>query len=76
MADAAPQRNVITRVSCASTQDIVRDEALYPVVEQRLRQCCDELGLVVVAWFDSPITGGDGNREFFIQAVRPPGQNL
>jgi 23S rRNA (cytidine1920-2'-O)/16S rRNA (cytidine1409-2'-O)-methyltransferase len=55
---------------------IVRDEALYPVVEQRLRQCCDELGLVVVAWFDSPITGGDGNREFFIQAVRPQGQNL
>ena len=28
MADAAPQRNVITRVSCPSTQDIVRDEAL------------------------------------------------
>ena len=28
MADTAPQRNVITRVSCPSTQDIVRDEAL------------------------------------------------
>ncbi len=52
---------------------IVRDDALYPVVEQRLRQCCDELGLRVQAWLDSPITGGDGNREFFIQAVRPQG---
>lgn len=28
MADSASQRNVITRVTCPSTQDIVRDEAL------------------------------------------------
>ena len=47
---------------------IVRDEAFYPVVEQRLRQACEGLGLGVVGWFDSPITGGDGNREFFIHA--------
>jgi len=25
----------------------------------------------VQAWRDSPIEGGDGNREFFVQAVRP-----
>ena len=24
------------------------------------------LGLTIRAWLDSPITGGDGNREFFI----------
>jgi 23S rRNA (cytidine1920-2'-O)/16S rRNA (cytidine1409-2'-O)-methyltransferase len=24
----------------------------------------------VLQWFDSPIAGGDGNREFFIHAVR------
>ncbi len=45
---------------------IVRDPAFYPVVEQRLRDCAAGLGLTVVAWFDSPIAGGDGNREFFI----------
>ena len=49
---------------------IVRDEALYPVVEQRLRDACAASGLAVDGWFDSPIRGGDGNREFFILATR------
>ena len=49
---------------------IVKDAAFYPLIEQRLRQACTELGLTVSAWFDSPITGGDGNREFFIAATR------
>ncbi|MDO9158149.1 MAG: TlyA family RNA methyltransferase, partial [Burkholderiaceae bacterium] len=29
---------------------------------------CAALGLQVLAWLDSPIAGGDGNREFFIHA--------
>jgi len=45
---------------------IVRDEAMYTIVEERLRTCCAELGLEVLDWFDSPVAGGDGNREFFI----------
>lgn len=49
---------------------IVRDAALYPVVEQRLRAACADLGLTVRDWFDSPIEGGDGNREFFIHATK------
>jgi 23S rRNA (cytidine1920-2'-O)/16S rRNA (cytidine1409-2'-O)-methyltransferase len=49
---------------------IVRDPALYEVVEQRIRACCAEQGLAVQAWLDSPIAGGDGNREFFIFARR------
>ena len=47
---------------------LVRDPALYAQVEQRLRTACAGLGLTVMGWFDSPITGGDGNREFFIHA--------
>ena len=49
---------------------IVKDDAMYPIVEQRLREACSELGLKVTAWFDSPIEGGDGNREFFICATK------
>lgn len=49
---------------------IVRDESLYPFIEQRLRDACEALGLRVQAWFDSPIEGGDGNREFFIHAIK------
>jgi 23S rRNA (cytidine1920-2'-O)/16S rRNA (cytidine1409-2'-O)-methyltransferase len=47
---------------------IVKDDAMYPIVESRLREACADLGLTVTAWFDSPIAGGDGNREFFICA--------
>lgn len=49
---------------------IVRDESMYPVVEKRLHDACAALDLKVLRWFDSPIAGGDGNREFFIHAVR------
>ena len=49
---------------------VVRDAALYPVVEQRLRDCCASLGLAVIGWYDSPIAGGDGNREFILHATR------
>ena len=47
---------------------IVKDAALYAEVERRIRECCESLGLQVAGWFDSPIAGGDGNREFFIHA--------
>jgi 23S rRNA (cytidine1920-2'-O)/16S rRNA (cytidine1409-2'-O)-methyltransferase len=47
---------------------VVRDASLYPVVEQRLRESCAGLGLNVLGWHDSPIAGGDGNREFFLHA--------
>lgn len=49
---------------------IVRDERLYPEVEQSIKTCCIALGLKVCGYFESPITGGDGNREFFIWAER------
>jgi 23S rRNA (cytidine1920-2'-O)/16S rRNA (cytidine1409-2'-O)-methyltransferase len=47
---------------------IVRDTALYAEVEAKLRRCCADNRLAVRGWFDSPITGSDGNREFFIHA--------
>ena len=47
---------------------IVKDASLYPFIEERLRTALTGLGLRVSAWLDSPIEGGDGNREFFVQA--------
>jgi 23S rRNA (cytidine1920-2'-O)/16S rRNA (cytidine1409-2'-O)-methyltransferase len=49
---------------------IVRDAAFYPLIEQRLREACAALGLAVHSWFNSPIEGGDGNREFFMYAIK------
>lgn len=50
---------------------IVRDASLYALVEQRIRTALADLGLQLKAWLDSPIEGGDGNREFFVQATKP-----
>ena len=49
---------------------VVTDQSFYAVVEKRIRDCCAELGLKVKGWYDSPVTGGDGNREFFVYASR------
>lgn len=51
---------------------IVKDDAMYPLIEKRIRQCCKELGLQAQAWMDSPIAGGDGNREFFMHSTLKP----
>ena len=45
---------------------IVTDVTMFAVVEQRVRAAHAALGLKVLAYFESPIQGGDGNREFFI----------
>ncbi|MDH4376572.1 MAG: TlyA family RNA methyltransferase [Ramlibacter sp.] len=47
---------------------IVRDPARHAEVEARLRAACAACHLAVLRWLDSPIAGGDGNREFFIHA--------
>jgi 23S rRNA (cytidine1920-2'-O)/16S rRNA (cytidine1409-2'-O)-methyltransferase len=52
---------------------IVRDAALYRPVRERVTACCTDLGLVPRGWYASPVTGGDGNREFFIFASAPSG---
>jgi len=52
---------------------IVTDPSLYAVVEERIRGCCASLGLQVQGWYDSPVTGGDGNREFFVYATKTTG---
>lgn len=48
---------------------IVTDTSLYAFVERRIRDCCASLGLQVRGWHDSSISGGDGNREFFVHAT-------
>ena len=52
---------------------IVRDKALFQDVETRIRQACRQQSLQLRAYFQSPITGGNGNTEFFVwaQSVQP-----
>jgi 23S rRNA (cytidine1920-2'-O)/16S rRNA (cytidine1409-2'-O)-methyltransferase len=48
---------------------IVKNTVLYEKVEQRIRTSYAQAGLQVKNYFESPISGGDGNREFFVHAV-------
>ncbi len=50
---------------------LVTDPALYPLVQQRIGTALQQLGCQALRWLDSPILGGDGNREFFVGARAP-----
>ena len=45
---------------------IVRDTAAYGEVRDKLHGAAEKLGLAWAGWHDSPILGGDGNREFLM----------
>jgi 23S rRNA (cytidine1920-2'-O)/16S rRNA (cytidine1409-2'-O)-methyltransferase len=45
---------------------LVKNPSLYQEVEDKIRQFCSSHLLDVLGYFDSPIEGKDGNREFFV----------
>lgn len=47
---------------------VVRDAKRFNDVEKAIRQACEISGLTIQHWQESPITGGDGNREFLLHA--------
>jgi len=49
---------------------IVRDAGLYTLVADTLHRACDANDLKIDHWQESPIQGGDGNREFLFHALR------
>ena len=50
---------------------VVKDVTKYVQVERRLQEAALALELHVSQWLPSVISGGDGNREFFIHLRRP-----
>ena len=50
---------------------IVRDATLFSGVRERIETAVRQTELHVAGWYDSPISGGDGNREFFIHGRKP-----
>lgn len=49
---------------------LVRDPALYQGVQEKIYALCEELDLQIQRYMESPITGGDGNREFLLWAQK------
>ena len=48
---------------------LVKDVGSYAIVRERIEQVCADTGMLMRDYFESPITGGDGNREFFVFAI-------
>lgn len=51
---------------------LVKNEANYTLVQKNILQACVDASFVVQDYFSSPITGGDGNKEFFVFAQYQP----
>jgi len=47
---------------------VVRDAGRFDAVQAAVRRAAADAGWSVDDWFESPIRGGDGNREFFLYA--------
>ncbi|MGE0099117.1 MAG: TlyA family RNA methyltransferase [Hydrogenophaga sp.] len=47
---------------------LVKDVASHAIVRERIEQACVDNRLTLRDYFESAITGGDGNREFFVFA--------
>lgn len=45
---------------------LLKNARILPDIEEKLRDCCAISQLSVLDYFPSAITGGDGNREFFL----------
>jgi 23S rRNA (cytidine1920-2'-O)/16S rRNA (cytidine1409-2'-O)-methyltransferase len=52
----------------ASKDGVIRDRALQEAIANRVAGEVEALGLTVSGLIDSPVTGGDGNREFLLSA--------
>ena len=58
-----------------SKAGIVKDAQRYAEVQSNIIQACLAQQLTVLDYFESPITGTDGNREFFVFAQYQPELN-
>ena len=57
------------RAEVSRGRGIITDAAIHERVCAEVQAALEERGCDVVAWIDSPITGGDGNREFLVYAT-------
>lgn len=55
----------------ASKDGVIRDVALQEAIASRVSDEVAALGLAILGLIPSPITGGDGNREFLLHARQP-----
>ncbi len=60
------------RVEVSRGRGVIVDPAIHERVRGEIDASLVEHGCTVVGWIDSPITGGDGNRELLVHATTAP----
>jgi 23S rRNA (cytidine1920-2'-O)/16S rRNA (cytidine1409-2'-O)-methyltransferase len=60
------------RVEVARGHGVITDPAIHERVREEVESALSAAGCSVLAWTDSPIAGGDGNREFLVHATTHP----
>ena len=59
------------RVEVSRARGVIVDPVVHARVRDEVEACLFLAGCAVRGWCDSPIAGGDGNREFLVHAVVP-----
>ena len=57
------------RAEVSKGRGVITDPAVHDRVRDEVQAALESTGCAVRGWIDSPITGGDGNREFLVYAV-------
>ena len=57
------------RAEVGKGRGIITDPAIHARVQREVADALDDAGCAVVAWIDSPILGGQGNRELLVHAT-------
>jgi 23S rRNA (cytidine1920-2'-O)/16S rRNA (cytidine1409-2'-O)-methyltransferase len=56
-------------VEVARGHGVITDPAIHERVRSEVHDALEARGCAVIDWIDSPITGGDGNRELLVHAT-------
>lgn len=57
------------RVEVSKAHGVITDPAIHERVRREVHEALESRGCTVLGWTDSPITGGDGNKEFLVHAA-------
>ena len=57
------------RVEVSKAQGVITDPVIHQRVRDEVHEALESKGCTVLGWTDSPITGGDGNKEFLVHAA-------
>ncbi|CAB4364700.1 unannotated protein [freshwater metagenome] len=59
------------KVEVSRGHGVITDPEIHERVRTEVHAALEAHGCTVLGWIDSPITGGDGNREFLVHALTP-----